>query len=361
MIRKNVLILPIAIVLSLMPVSGVDFSEQSWRILEQAQVQFDSGSYGEALSLADKAASVRRAEAADEYRTIDTAIASAEVRRRAGDNIDNVISVLKDREQKTAVDIIEKYLSLFGKNRYNNNIHNLLEWIKNKSVYPEADYLSGKIYQLEGEYKTALDFYSKAYSEREYLDIPDSQYEILYSMVFLAKLTNDDGQLEKMLLLILSDDDAFNNNVLKTSMIRTVRADKAENVDRFFLLYRADSKFSLRALHELGVLYSSRNENEDALFCFALGAIQALTHVIDVVKERDSSFQYVSLSAFLTECGKHDDILVWADKNNVWEMMYLFAKTAGVSGYKKFSAEFFSVLARYIPDDYFKELSALRL
>lgn len=357
MIRKNAFILLAVFVCSLNTVFCVDFSEQSWRILEQAQVQFDSGNYGEALRLADKASSLRRTEAYEEYTAIDTAISSAEV-KRAGDNIDNVVPVLKRRDQKTAVDIIEKYLSLFGKSRYDGNIHNLLEWIKNKAVYPEADYLVGKIYQLEGEYKTALSFYTKAYSERDYLDVGDSQYEILYSMAFLSKLTNDEDSAEKMLLLILDNDDAFKNNLLKSSMLRTVRADRAENVDRFFLLYRASSKFSLRALHELGLLYSARNDKENAMFCFALGSVEAMTHVIDVIKDRESSFQYTSLSAFLSECGKHEDILRWADQNSVWEMMYLFADSASSDGFKKFSSEFFSVMSSSMPDRYFKEMSA---
>ena len=127
----------------------------------------------------------------------------------------------------------------------------MLDWLKERNVYPEADYLTGKIYQVEGEYAQALSFYERAYSEKDYLDVSDVQYEILYSIGFIAKINSDFEKFEKTLLLILNSDEFFKNELLKKSITKAISGDKKENDDRIFLLSRADSKYSLMALSEL--------------------------------------------------------------------------------------------------------------
>ena len=149
-----------------------DSKKPSWKILEQAQFCFDSGNYGEALRLSNLALNMHKNEIDSEYNILDIAVSPAQV-KHAGDEFVNVLSVLEERESKEAISIINKYLALHGKIFFNDDIKIMLDWLKKKNVYPEADFLVGKIYQIEGEYDTAYKFYTKALDEGDYLDIPD--------------------------------------------------------------------------------------------------------------------------------------------------------------------------------------------
>ncbi|WP_296022549.1 hypothetical protein [uncultured Treponema sp.] len=338
----------------------VSYSEKSWRILEQAQVCFDSGNYGDALKFAREASVSRKNETENEFNVLDKAISPAQV-RKAGDEFSAVLKVLKEREQKEAADIIEKYLKLYGNSYYKDSIHNMLDWLKERNVYPEADYLTGKIYQVEGEYAQSLSFFERAYSEKDYLDISDMQYEILYSIGFIAKINDDLEKFEKTLLLILNNDEFFKNELLKKSITKAISDDKNENVDRIFLLYRADSKYSLMALSELGDLYETRKESKKALECSSLAAVESFAHILTAIEQRNSQFKYTSLENFFEECKKYEEILIWSQKNNVWSIFYQLAKRAGANGNIIFAQTLYSVMANSIPDSYYRSLSAGQL
>ncbi len=339
---------------------AVSYSEKSWRILEQAQVCFDSKNYGEAFKYANQALSLRKEESDTEYNILDVAISPVQV-RRAGKEFSSVMPVLKEREQKEALSILDKYLKLYGNEFFNDDIHTLLEWLKNRSVYPEADYLIGKIYQLEGEYSLAQKFYERAYAEKEYLDIADVKYEILYSIAFIAKINGDDEQLEKILLLILDNDESFKNELLKDSILRTIYTDKKDSADRLFLLYRSLPKYSLNALTELSSLYQKKQENKQSLCCASIAAIEAFTYIFNSICERNSQFKYTNISDFFKECGKYEEIVTWARLNNIWEIFFQLAQKAEKESKNEFSKSLYKAMAENIPDEYYKTMASKKL
>lgn len=337
-----------------------DSKKPSWKILEQAQFCFDSGNYGEALRLSNLALNMHKNEIDSEYNILDIAVSPAQV-KHAGDEFVNVLSVLEERESKEAISIINKYLALHGKIFFNDDIKIMLDWLKKKNVYPEADFLVGKIYQIEGEYDTAYKFYTKALDEGDYLDIPDEKYEILYSMAALLKQKKDYDSYEKTLLLIMDSDEYFKNELLQNALLRTIDTDEVRNVDRLFLLYRADAKYSLKAISELSTLYESKGEDVTALKYTALGTIESFTRMIETIKERDHHFSYTSYEDFLKECGKYPEILDWAQKNNIWQMMFLFADRVAKRGKLVFAQNLYIAMASGMPDSYYKQLASSRI
>ena len=339
---------------------SVSYSENSWRILEQAQVCFDSGNYGDAFKYVQEASINRRNEAENEYTLLDKAVAPAQV-RKAGTEIASVLQVLEEREQKEAVSVINKYVRFYGVSYFDDNIRNMLSWLKKRTVYPEADYLTGKIYQLEGEYSQALSFYERAYSEREYLDIPDIQYDILYSIAAISKINGDMERLEKSLLLILDSDEFFKNELLKSSIMKSISADAAENVDRIFLLYRADTRYSLQALCDLAYLYEMRGEFAKSLECYALASIEAFTHILNAITERNARFKYTTLEDFFAESGNYDEITEWIANNNIWNIFFQFAGRAGKEGNLVFAKALFAAMANSVPDSYYRAIAAQQL
>ena len=183
----------------------------------------------------------------------------------------------------------------------------------------------------------------------------------MYSIGFIAKINSDFEKFEKTLLLILNSDEFFKNELLKKSITKAISGDKKENVDRIFLLYRADSKYSLMALSELGDLYENRKESKKALECSVLAAVESVTHILTASEQRNSQFKYTSLEKFFEECKKYEEILVWAQKNDVWNVFYQLAKRAGANGNIIFAQAMYSVMADSVPDSYYRSLSASQL
>ena len=357
---KKTVLAGLLLTFSIFAFSQTNASDSSWKTLEYAQVAFDCGNYGEALRLANKASAQRKAEIQHEYNIMEVAITPKQV-QRVGSEFVKVLPILEERGQKEAIQITNKYLKLYGKDFFKDDINVLTDWIKEKGVYPECDYLLGQIYQVEGEYSVSYTFYQKALSETEYLDIPDSKYEILYSMAQLNKLRGDKDSYEKTLLLILDNDQNYKNKSLLNAIVRTIKQDKVQNVDRLFMLYRAESKYSLKALADLSSLYEAENLHLEALKFSALGVIEAFTHIDEILKARDSRYKYTTFRDFLSECGKYDDIVEWGQKNNIWNLMYDLGEKAGKNGCLVFSQNFFSAMAGSCPDPYYKALSKERI
>lgn len=325
----------------------------SWRILENAQVAFDSAKYSEAMNLANQARESRKAEITWEVFILEKALSPLAV-RRAGESFADVLKILAERDENNAIELINKYLRRYGTEFYDDSISNLVSWIREKTAYPEADFLIGKIYQIEGEYKTAYSFYEKARQEREYLDIPNSVYDILYAMVDLARDSKNDEEYEQALLLILDSDKYFKDEVLKTSFIRILNADKPTDVDRFFKLFRANTSNTLEALYELGNIYEKQGRREESLKCSALASIEAFTHIYEAICERDNSYEYTTYSDFLMKCSNYTDVLEWGYQNHVWETMFLMASRVNDSGKTKIAKQFFYVMSKSMPDSYWR-------
>lgn len=335
-------------------------SEYSWRILENARIAYDAADYGEAMNLANRAKANRRAEIAWEVYTLENALSPLAV-RKVGDSFGDVLKILAKRDENEAVKLINKYLRFYGTGFFGDSISNLVEWVKEKNVYPEADFLIGKIYQLEGEYKTAYEFYEKARVEREYLDIPDFHYEILYAMVALALEAKRPDDYEQALLLILDSDPKFKDSVFRNAFMKILDSDKAENADRFFTLFRAEENRSLEALFDLGNVYERAGRDENALVCAALGTIESFTHIYATICERDTSYSFTTYADFLEKCGKYDDIMTWCEKYHVWELMFQMGERLQKRGRLILADSFFRKMAAAMPDPYWRSEAASKL
>lgn len=335
-------------------------SEYSWRILQEAGALYDQNDLSAALNLALKAKENRKEESEWESYVLENALSPFEV-RRAGDEFEQVLPVLREREQKEALGIINKYLDLYSSERFHNSISELRDYIKAKSVYPEADFLIGKIYQIEGEYKAAYDFYDEARRNADFLDIPDQVFDILYSMADLARLTKNDEEYEQSLLLVLAKDPSFNDNVLKNAMLKIIDANKKENVERFFSLFRAESPLTMRALYELSKIYEQSGELKSSLFCSALGSVEGFTHIFNALYEYDQDYVFTNLSDFFAKVSYYPDICQWCLDSNFYDFMIDFGEKAGNRGDLLFANELLRVLSVNIPNQYYQKAAERKI
>lgn len=325
--------------------------ELSWRILQDARLAFDKGEFSSAMNLANRAKANRVAESDYEVYILDVALSPLPV-RRAGDDFDAVLAVLAERDQNEAISLIARYLELYGEDFFQYSVHRMAEWVEKKRVYPEADFLIGKIYRLEGEYKTALDFYEKARMESAFLDIPAQQYDILYEMADLLRHQDETERYKQALLLILDKDPHYKDGVLRRAMLKIIDANKRENVDRFFDLFRASSPKTLNALYNISVMFEREGEAESSLFASALGMVESLSHILDSISGRDAGFEYTTLAAFLTKIGEYDDIVQWCEENNFWNYLIDFCRKAAARGNVLYANAMLEDIARATPDSY---------
>ena len=67
-----------------------------------------------------------------------------------------------------------------GLDFFNGSYSDLIEFVSVYAHYPEADFLLGKIYKLEGEYSVALNYMKDAYEYSVNLDVSMEKYDLLY-------------------------------------------------------------------------------------------------------------------------------------------------------------------------------------
>lgn len=356
--------------------------EEYWYILKQAQDAYDYGEYGRAISLAEEAKSVRRQQATWEEYTLEQLQKIYEV-RRVGDHLSEIIPVLENRNQKNALEIIYSYYEAYGSEYFKDSLAALLRFLQHNDVYPEADYLIGRVYRLEGETEQATKYMQKAYEAAELLNVPGIKYEILYDMADIAKNQMSDAQYksyinashsdakyyteyEKYLLDILADDAQFTNASYMNALIHLVQNNDSNSVRNFFVFYRSDNDTSLKALEGLSSYYnltSSAMSNEaeasaeriKALKCAALGSIIAVTRIQDILEDRLTGYEYKDLADLLLKCTKYSDILTWGNRNGVWELLYNFAEISAECGYTVFATDLLLILKDTEPELYWRQ------
>lgn len=207
-------------------------------LYRQSLYYFDLNDYGKALTFAEDAITAKKRQIQSELNLLRKSLSSNAV-KSAGDDINQVLSILEKRNEKDSIAIIQKYIKIKGLDYFDNSMSKLQENIKNQSEYPEAQYLIGKIYQLEGEYDISETYYSMALDNAAVLDVPDFKYEILYNLAEISNLKNDYNRYETRLLNILVEDNYAKDETLIKSMINTIKSNNQNSLERFFMLYRA--------------------------------------------------------------------------------------------------------------------------
>lgn len=155
--------------------SSVSSAEYPWHLLEQGKVAYEAREFGEALLLFGQAREMRKTQIAAQYDYLFAALKPQQV-RAAGDLIADVYRVLEKRQDYEACAILDKIFLTHPPAYFNKSISALLDWFRRSGVYPECDYLIGKVYELEGELSQSRRFYQEAWEAREFLYIPDMRF-----------------------------------------------------------------------------------------------------------------------------------------------------------------------------------------
>jgi len=337
------------------------FGHESWRYLDLARTALDQGEYGVALKLTEQAREKRRQESKWNHSALVQAVRPQEV-KRVGEEILRVRDVLVRRNDLSAVEIINDLILLKGGDAtgisfFGNSISRMVDWLSQRSVFPDADMLSGQVYEAEGEYIQALRFYELAWQNRDFLDIPDTRYDLLYRMASVSGWAGREDSREKYLLLILADDSLFgqpgNEGPVLRSMLRTL--DRETDTEKFFLLYRHTNYVALKALQDLTVFYGQTSRRYDrALSTAALAAVISITRIEEALKARDFRFRYNGLPDLMQRAAADREIMTWSRNHGAWDSLLQLARVLRErrSGNNLTVAiHLFQELADYCPDD----------
>ena len=337
-----------------------DYVHNYERILEEAQISFDENSYGDALSQAEKAKNSKKNQSEYEIYILENSFKPAEVKRK-GDSLNSILQILAEREDFEAIQIIKRNFRKYGEKTFGDSKNSLLSFLRKNAAFPEADFLIGKIYCLEGEYSVAYNCFVSAYKNSELLVIPDEKYDILYELANASKLLKKDEKYEEFLLLILGQSKEFKDETLCSAIKKTAESAKSDCLEKFFSLYRCDDFSLLKAYFLLTDFYQENKQKEKALKTCQLGVITAYTKIIDVIKKRNADFEVTGISDVLKEVQFYPDIIQWGIENNIWKGFYTLADLNYLSNNLIFAVQLFNVLKNNEPEDYWKEKSVVRL
>lgn len=330
----------------------------SWRMLERAQIHFDQGEYGLAVKYAELARENRKKECDWELAVFSQPLKLAPI-KKVGDSLSDVRDKMEMENCYDAVGVIDSYVLRKGYSFFNNSVKELKKYIQDLRTYPEADYLLGKIYVIEGEYKLADKYYTNAWKAAHLLDIPNQKYSILYDMAYLSKVTSNDDEFEKTLLLIVSEDGTYIKNGTLSPFVKSVTQSirKGMSMDKFFMLYRVDSVNYQSAYLQLAEFYYQRGKIDQAMAVSSLGVLSAFTTIYQAIKDYDIDYKYSSFDTYLKIIGSYSNILEWSAKNEVWRGFYYFAKIIESYGQKELARSLLQSLANNCPEDYWKNLA----
>lgn len=330
---------------------------QTYRI---ALNYYENGDYGTSLRYCEDAILYKKQKVEQELDVLKKSLSSKQV-SRVGDDINQILAVLDERNEKDSIKIINFYLKKKGSDFFENSISKMISYIQETNVFPEAQKLIGDIYKLEGEYDFAEDYYKMALENEKVLDVPDEKYEILYMLADISRLENDENLMEIRLLNILVDDKIYNDNGFKSAIIGTVKTNNNSTVEKLFTLYRADNFYSLRAYKELAEYYHEKNESEKALLFATLFTITSFTKIYDTIKLRNFDYSYENLETFFQEASFYSDIVEWGSKNSAWKSFNVLAKYANEYGYTTFGKELLKILVQFSPERYWQQEAVLQL
>ena len=325
-------------------------TDKAWHLMETAKIAIERKEFGNALLYVERAVEVHTREYQQNYEYLKNALKPRQV-KRAGDDIEEVYKALKERDDYDACKIMDSVFLLRPPIFFDFSISRFMSYLNEKVAFPEADYITGNIYSIQGEYKQAMFYFERAYSKVHLLEIPDERFNIIYSIADVAGLLGQHDMQEKYLLLVLTEDPTFGSTVLESSKLRAMLNTiiKEKTTDKFFRLYRVNKEIALKAYRDLSKMYLEAGNTKRSLTTSALAASIALTSLSSMLEKSDFSYVYSNFKDVLTRTGKNAGIRQWAEDKKLWDVFINFADAMEVNGYSAQAIDMYHKIAESVP------------
>lgn len=321
-----------------------DDSQNEFYLMRKARSSYNSGEYGDALKHTEYAREYRKARIEWELYTLQNSLRPAEV-RRVGNAMSEIMPVLETREDYDAIEIIVNYQKNPRSTQAALYADRLISYIGTYTEYPEADFMLGNIYYIEGDYDLAERYFQNSWKNRNLLDTPDEQYDILYRLADLSAMRGDYIAYEEYLTAVVRDDDYFKNTNMQDSLLRIIKSGRKGCVDNLFNLFRPKNYLMMRAYMRLSEMYAQdADKQRDALYMSALASLTGFTRMYSIITQRSAGYIYSGLADFLNIAESHHDISRWAYENDIWQSFRNLSVLARENGCEVFAQELTQVV-----------------
>jgi tetratricopeptide (TPR) repeat protein len=273
--------------------------------MEQGKLFFRDGAYGDALLAFEDARRQRQAQFTRMERDFINVLSIPEV-RRLGDSLDRVEAYISERNYPDAAAALGELYYRTPREGLNNSAEAALAALGGLKDYPEAEYWIGEVYRAEGELGVALSQFQKARAQRNLLENPEFEVELLYKIADLHKIRQEYTQMERALLDILTEPGgdgeardslwAGDSSFAKNALARTLEND---GISRFLTLYRYNNTPVEPAHRLLGFYYYATGRHSQAKEHLIFAFLIQNTVLLEEMARRQYDFTFTTLEELM--------------------------------------------------------------
>ncbi|MDR0623688.1 MAG: hypothetical protein LBG10_04595 [Treponema sp.] len=300
-----------------------------WYTLEQGKLFFREGAYGDALLTFEDARRQRRALYTRLEQNLIIFLSIPEV-RRLGDSLERVEVYMAERNYSDAASALGELYYRVPRESLNNSAAQALTALGRLKDYPEAEYWIGETSRAEGELGIALSQFQKAYDQRDLLENPGFDVELLYKIADIYKTRQEYNEMERSLLAILQGDtpegttrDSLwteeSSSFAKNALFRTLEND---GINRFLTLYRYNNTTVEAAHRLLGFYYyaSGRHSRAEEHLMFAF-LIQNTVLIEEIIRAQ-YDFSFTTLEALMAEIRRNSPLAAYVEDVDYYKTAY---------------------------------------
>jgi tetratricopeptide (TPR) repeat protein len=322
-----------------------------WYTLEQGKLFFRDGAYGDALLAFEDARRQRRAQFTRMEQDFINVLSIPEV-RRLGDFLDRVETYISERNYPDAAAALGELYYRRPRESLNNSAAAALAALGGLKDYPEAEYWIGEVYRAEGEPGVALSQFQKAHAQRNLLENPGFEVEILYKIAELHKIRQEYTQMERTLLDILrtpgadgkardslwADDSSFVKNALSRTL-------ENEGITRFLTLYRYNN-IPVEAAHRLlGFYYYATGRHSQAKEHLIFAFLIQNTVLLEEMIRQQYDFTFTGLEELMAGLRRNSLLAAYIEGVDYYKTAYYLGTSLFAEGKLSAARPFWVFLA----------------
>ena len=330
-------------------------SQPWWYTLEQGKLLFRKGSYGDALLTFEDARRQRIAQYTRMEEDFIFLLSIPEV-RRLGDSLEFVERFINERRYTAAATALDELYYRVPKDSLKGSVSLALEKFDLLKGYPEAEYWLGETYRAEGELGLALRQYEKAWNERELLETPGFEIEILYKITELHRIRGNYQEMERRANEIIegvranglprdslwAGSSQGSSNQIRAAMSRIL---ENEGVSRFLTLYRYNNTETERAHRLLGFFYYSSNRYTQAMEHLMFAFLIQNSVLIEEIIRRDYDYTFSTLENLMALVQRRPELAAFMEETEYYRTIYYLATSLYASGKTRPASQLWAFLA----------------
>lgn len=202
-----------------------------------------------------------------------------------------------------------------------------------KSIFPEADYWIGLIYEKEGEYQLALQQFQKALNNKSALLTRDDYIKIHYSIAGIYETKRMYNKFEQELITITNQNKSFADHEqlkYKSSVIKTF---ETRGINNALELYRINVNNAYDAHRQMGIFYYRTGQYYNALMHLSYAALSASSSIIRHFQKKDPDYKFTTFNEILKLAEKDKQTKRFLVESKVYQVYYYLAAALYARGH----------------------------